>query len=172
MLHNVATYGQLQSPKAPKPPPKELPTREDDYNGVGQYLMGGSVSGCVHESDLNCLVSDRMTPMMSARDSRPAGSVSAHEHADLFQWNICRTMMQQHAPQVCSEGGSLLDASSGSRNCDFRHAAMMSEFPQIITWRLSAGRYGSEDGLVDSVLDGSGGGVQEARPDFMPMFPW
>lgn len=47
MLHNVAHYGQLLSPKrAQNKQPADLPTREDDYNGVGQYLMGESVSGC------------------------------------------------------------------------------------------------------------------------------
>jgi len=46
MLHNVAHYGQLLSPKrGPQRQPADLPTREDDYNGVGQYLMGESVSG-------------------------------------------------------------------------------------------------------------------------------
>lgn len=47
MLHNVAQYGQLLSPKRGRQrfDEHELPTREDDYNGVGQYLMGTSVSG-------------------------------------------------------------------------------------------------------------------------------
>jgi hypothetical protein len=47
MLHNVAQYGQLLSPKRGKQRPTEdLPTREDDYNGIGQYLMGAPASGC------------------------------------------------------------------------------------------------------------------------------
>jgi hypothetical protein len=50
MLHNVAQYGQLLSPKRGKQRPVEdLPTREDDYNGIGQYLMGAPASGCAAE---------------------------------------------------------------------------------------------------------------------------
>jgi hypothetical protein len=47
MLHNVAQYGLLLSPKRGKQrPTDDLPTREDDYNGIGQYLMGAPASGC------------------------------------------------------------------------------------------------------------------------------
>ncbi len=52
VLHNVTHYGQLLSPKQDweadaASAVADLPTREDDFNGVGQYhLLGGSVSGC------------------------------------------------------------------------------------------------------------------------------
>jgi hypothetical protein len=121
LLHNVAQYGQLLSPKRGKQRPvDDLPTREDDYNGIGQYLMGAPASGCA----------PRAFPVVWLQCCAWSASVST----------VGREMQL-----VCCTPFLL----SG-----------------IVLWVC---RYDSEDDGLESSLCCADG---DARPDFLPMFPW
>ena len=193
LLHNVAQYGQLQSPKrAPQADPALVPTREEEYNGVGQHLMGGSVSGCALSEACffveGCAVAGRKREHVgqypvdgSTLGCGGLGSGLVHQlscegRGQHFRGTTgnCRSVQGRCCEVCCCVLTEWLLCRSKQQSLDDYFKDSMHEKLTLaiklllcVTWCS----FDSDDDLVESVAD-DGGELEAARPDFLPMFPW